>query len=271
MPISASGYQRANEMMNTDLIGYLAAGCVFLTFYMKTMVPLRVAGIASNILFIVYGYAELAYPVLVLHLVLLPLNVARLHQILTLIRNVEEATRDDGNMGWVKPFSSVRAACAGETIFRKGDPAHEMFFVVSGRFLVKERGVDHGPGNVFGELGLLSSGQTRTATVECLESGQLLRIGYDQVKQLYVQDTKFGFYFLHLISRRLFENMSSDEAGRTAVLDSQTQFALAPATPQSHGGDTDGTRNAMAEVPVVYGLPYITYSNKEFPNLVATR
>jgi len=26
--------------------------------------------------------------------------------------------------------------------------------------------------------------------------------------QLYVQDPKFGFYFLHLVSKRLFHNLS---------------------------------------------------------------
>jgi CRP-like cAMP-binding protein len=128
-----------------------------------------------------------------------------------LTRNVEAATRNDLTMSWIKPFSSTRTAFAGETIFRAGDPAHEMFFVVSGRFLVKERGIEHGAGNVFGELGLVSTGQRRTASVECIESGQLLRIDYDQVKQLYVQDPQFGFYFLQLISRRLFENTSRDE------------------------------------------------------------
>jgi CRP-like cAMP-binding protein len=83
-----------------------------------------------------------------------------------------------------------------------------MFFVVSGRFWVEERQVAVETEEVFGELGLLNSDQARTATIECTESGQLLRITYDQVKQLYVQDPKFGFYFLHLVSRRLFHNLS---------------------------------------------------------------
>jgi CRP/FNR family transcriptional regulator, cyclic AMP receptor protein len=61
---------------------------------------------------------------------------------------------------------------------------------------------------VFGELGLLNSDQARTATIECTASGELLQISYEQVKQLYVQDPKFGFYFLHLVSRRLFHNLS---------------------------------------------------------------
>lgn len=195
-------------MSRAELIGYAAAACVFVTFYMKTMVPLRIAGIVSNLLFIAYGYDLLAYPVLILHLVLLPLNIVRLRQMLNLIRQIEAATKGDANMNWVKPFSSVQNIRAGEVLFRQGDPALEMFFVVSGRLWVKERRVAIEAGEVFGELGLLDSDQARTASVECMESGQLLRISYDQVKQLYVQDPKFGFYFLHLVSKRLFHNLS---------------------------------------------------------------
>ena len=199
-------------MDTAQLLGYAAAACVFVTFYMKTMVPLRVAGIVSNLLFIGYGYMELAYPVLFLHVVLLPLNILRLHQMRRLIKQIEAATGDDSNFKWVKPFTSTLTHRAGETVFHKGDPADEMFFIVSGRFEVKERDTSLKVGDVFGELGLLSPSQARTASVVCIEDGQLLRISYEQVKQLYLEDPQFGFYLLHLVSRRLFENLSSESA-----------------------------------------------------------
>ncbi|MGB6636514.1 Crp/Fnr family transcriptional regulator [Bradyrhizobium sp.] len=195
-------------MTHAELLGYAAAACVFVTFYMKTMVPLRIAGIVSNFLFIGYGYALDAYPVLILHLVLLPLNIVRLQQMLRLIRQIEDVTRGDVNLKWVKPFSTTKAVAVGDAVFRRGDPADEMFFIVSGRFRVQERNVDLQTGEIFGELGLLDAGQARTATVECMASGELLRITYDQVKQLCLQDPKFGFYFLHLVSKRLFHNLS---------------------------------------------------------------
>ncbi len=205
-------------MDTAQLLGYAAAACVFVTFYMKTMVPLRVAGIISNVLFIGYGYMELAYPVLILHIVLLPLNILRLQQMRRLIKRVEEATCDDSNFKWVKPFSSTRMVETGEAVFHKGDPADEMFFIVSGRFEVKEQDIALRVGDVFGELGLLSPSQVRTASVVCLEGGQLLRISYDQVKQLYLEDPQFGFYLLHLVSRRLFENLSKDSGVAAAPL-----------------------------------------------------
>jgi len=197
-----------NHAELAELLGYAAAACVFVTFYMKTMVRLRIAGIASNFLFVGYGYAVGAHPVLILHLVLLPLNIIRLREMLRMIRQIENATKEDLNLNWFKPFSSTQAANVGDVLFCRGDPANEMYFIVSGRFRVTERGVDLEAGDVFGELGLLNADRARTATIECTASGELLRIDYDQVKQLYLQDPKFGFYFLHLVSKRLFHNLS---------------------------------------------------------------
>lgn len=64
-------------------IGYVAASLVGVTFYMKSMVPLRGFAIASNVCFILYAYLHVPqlYPVLILHLCLLPLNIKRLFEL----------------------------------------------------------------------------------------------------------------------------------------------------------------------------------------------
>lgn len=191
-----------------DTLGYIAAFLVFLTFSMKTMIPLRIVGICSNVFFIAYGYLCPAYPLFVLHIALLPLNIFRLQQMLTLVRQVGAATQGDLNMEWLKPFTAGRTVTAGETLFRKGDNADSMYFVVSGEFKVMELGIPIGPGQVLGELGLLAPDQVRTQTIECVKNADTLRITYDQVRQLYFQNPKFGFYFLQLTSRRLFENIA---------------------------------------------------------------
>jgi hypothetical protein len=61
-----------------DLLGYAAAGLVLATFCMRDMVALRWMAIASNLAFIAYGGLAGLGPVLVLHLLLLPVNVLRL-------------------------------------------------------------------------------------------------------------------------------------------------------------------------------------------------
>jgi CRP/FNR family cyclic AMP-dependent transcriptional regulator len=56
-------------------------------------------------------------------------------------------------------------------------------------------------------MALLTSGSHRTATVECTESGQVLMINYDQVRELYFENPEFGFYFLRLVGERLLHDL----------------------------------------------------------------
>lgn len=195
-----------------EATGYLAAVITVATFYMKMMIPLRVVGIASNIVWIVYGALAGVYPPLVLHVVLLPLNALRLKQMVTLVNHVRTVTQDDPSMTWLKPFMGERTARAREVLFRKDDHAHEMFYTVAGRFRLVESGIELGPGQLVGELGLLSPEQRRTQTLECIQDARLLTISYDQLKQLFVQNPQFGFFFLRLTTARLFANLAYLEA-----------------------------------------------------------
>jgi CRP/FNR family transcriptional regulator, cyclic AMP receptor protein len=95
-------------MMLADLLGYLAAVLVLATFSMRTMLPLRITGIASNCAFIAYAYVVAAYPVLILHLILLPLNSLRLYQMQQLVKRVREASRGDLSMDWLKPYMTAQ-------------------------------------------------------------------------------------------------------------------------------------------------------------------
>ena len=65
-------------MSFVDSIGYLASALVLATFCMRDLVALRWLAIASNLAFIAYGALADIGPVLVLHLLLLPVNVQRL-------------------------------------------------------------------------------------------------------------------------------------------------------------------------------------------------
>jgi hypothetical protein len=59
-------------------IGFIASGLVLAAFGMKDMINLRIAAICSNIAFITYALLLDLPPVLVLHVILLPLNGWRL-------------------------------------------------------------------------------------------------------------------------------------------------------------------------------------------------
>ena len=59
---------------------------------------------------------------------------------------------------------------------------------------------------------MLAPDNRRTATLECIEEGNVLTITYEQVEELYYQNPTFGFYFLKLATARLFDNVSRMES-----------------------------------------------------------
>ena len=100
-------------------------------------------------------------------------------------------------------------------MFRKGDAATELHFLISGRYRVVEPNV---------ELGLLEPGKSRTATVECIEAGETLTVSYDHVMQLYFQNPTFGFYFLQLSTARLFHTIKGLEEENAALREANAKL-----------------------------------------------
>lgn len=190
-----------------DILGYFGSSLTITVYSMRRMIPLRIIGIGANVVFITYGVLAASYPQMMLHGVLLPINLYRLREMLLLISKVKSASQSDLNMEWLKPYMKRRTAKAGEVLFRKGDASSDMFYTLTGRYRLNEIGVDVAPAQVVGELGLISPANRRTLTFECIEDGDLLTISYDHVKELYFQNPEFGFYFLELVSKRLFEDI----------------------------------------------------------------
>ncbi len=64
----------------SEIPGFIASTLVLMTFAMRDMRLLRVTAICSNVAFIIYSGINGLMPVLLLHLLLLPLNVFRLRE-----------------------------------------------------------------------------------------------------------------------------------------------------------------------------------------------
>jgi hypothetical protein len=178
------------------------------TLMVRTIVPLRVLAIISMLFFIGYGALAGAVATFLLYLLSLPINIFRLHQMLNLVKKARVSAQGDLSMDWLKPFMTARKYKSGDVLFRKGDAANEMFYTVTGAFLVKEIGIEIPPGRIMGELGFLSKNSRRTQTVECIESGEVLTMTYDKLLEIYFQNPEFGYYFLRLSSDRLMQNIS---------------------------------------------------------------
>jgi CRP-like cAMP-binding protein len=143
-----------------------------------------------------------------MYLLLLPLNSLRLFQMLSLVKKARLAAQGDLSMEWLKPFMNRRDYRKGDVLFRKGQPAKEMFLTVTGKFLVSEIGIELPPGRILGELGFLTPNNKRTASVECIEDGTVLTIAYDRLLEIYFQNPEFGYYFLRLSTDRLLQNIA---------------------------------------------------------------
>jgi CRP-like cAMP-binding protein len=184
---------------------------VVATTTMRTMIPLRIFGILTNIVLILTAIPSHNVLVIMVQSVVLVLNSYRLHQMLQLVRDVKKSVNSDLSMEWLKPFMTERKCEAGEVLFYKDEKAEDMLYIVSGRFKLVESGIELPVGAIVGELGMLSPSNMRTQTLECVEAGLILSVSYTKVEELYVQNPAFGFYFLRLASARLFQNIETLE------------------------------------------------------------
>ena len=182
---------------------------VVATLSMRTMIPLRIFAILTNLVLIGTAIPGHNYPVILVQTLVLVLNSYRLHQMLQLVRDVKKSVNSDLSMEWLKPFMTERKCEAGEVLFYKDEKAEDMLYIVSGRFKLVESGIELPVGAIVGELGMLSPSNMRTQTLECIEAGMILSVSYTKVEELYVQNPEFGFYFLRLASARLFQNIET--------------------------------------------------------------
>src|ERR1700758_472077 len=218
-----------------NMFGLVGAILFVATLPMQTMVPLRVTNMAGCTFLATFGALSGNVTTFLLYLLLLPINAVRLRQMLKLVKKARNATQGDMSMEWLKPFMTQRRYRQGDRLFKKGDPASEMFLTVTGKFLVKEIDVELPPGRLMGELGFLSPNNRGTATVECLEDGQVLSITYERLLEIYFQDPQFGYYFLVLTSQRLLENNQRLEENISRLEATLAQEKAARQTAAGHG------------------------------------
>jgi hypothetical protein len=194
--------------------GWLAGALVFSAFFMRTMIPLRIAAVASNVAFIAYallglryGIFHRLYPILVLHSTLLPLNVIRLWELKRMIATVRGSSADEAIQALI-PYMKVEQHQQGDILFRRGDRADKLYVVERGSVRLSETGERISAGAVFGEIGLFAPHGVRSLTAICDDGDgcRLATIGADKVLELYYQNPRFGFFLIRLISGRVLED-----------------------------------------------------------------
>lgn len=197
-----------------DATGYLASILVFITFCMRTMVPLRIVAIGSNVCFVAYGFLGHVYPVLILHLILLPMNGWRTIEMVRLVRRVEAASKGDLSIAALRPFMTKQRYLAGEILFCRGDNGYRLFFILEGELLIEESKNVLRPGSLFGEIALFSPAHQRTQTARCVSDVELLWITEKNLAQVCYQNPAISFHLLRLIAAHLLGDVARLEAER---------------------------------------------------------
>ncbi len=79
----------------------------------------------------------------------------------------------------------------GKLLFRKGDPGHEMFLILTGRIDIIDQLGDQGeiiaklgPGEIFGEMAMFEEGHTRSTHAVVREPAQVLELSEDMLDNL---------------------------------------------------------------------------------------
>lgn len=208
-----------------QIVAWIASLCVFMAFFMKTMVKLRLIAIASNVVFITYGLVGLLYgdifwsvlPILVLHTALLPINILRLRQVRSLVSKVRAAGDDEEVIHSLIPYMKKVNGSEGKVLFKQGDIAEHIYYLQQGKVEIPEFYKYIGDGTIFGEIGVFIPNTARTAGAICASDCVIYRIHKDKALELFYQNPEFGFFIVRLLAKYLGDSVESIVPPGTAV------------------------------------------------------
>jgi hypothetical protein len=191
-----------------EFVGYVGSFLMFSTFWFRTMIPLRLVALAGNLAMTTYAAMAGLYPMMALQLLMFPVNIARLVQMRRLIGRVTLAAGGEFHPDALIPFMKREVHGDGDVLFKAGDASDRMYLIKEGRVRLIEVDEVLGPHELFGEIGILSESNQRTATAVCEGRTVLMSIDRDHVLQLYFQEPEFGFFLMRLVTDRLLENLT---------------------------------------------------------------
>lgn len=217
--------------LSIEAIGWAAVALNVGAYSAKTMLPLRLLAIASNVAFFIFAYGMGISQTMALNTILFVLNVWRLAEMIVLTRRLRTARVADFDLSLLMPLLRRRHMPAGALVFRKGDAPDHFYILGRGRIALEEAEIELGAGEVFGEIGFFSDARERTLSARCIEDCELFFVDEQSLMRIYYRNPDFALYIVRLISRRLLEGTSAKpEAYRSGRIP-QPAIPLPPAEP----------------------------------------
>jgi len=210
----------------------VAAALVVVSAFVKTMIPLRWLAVGGNLGFLVYGVLHPSAVMVLLHGALLPINVRRATDMVRLTRRVSAAAAAQDLSGvWLKPYMRKRRYKAGHVLFREGDTATHLYFLVEGRIVFDEIRETMEAGRLFGEIAFFAPDKKRSLTARCVTDCTVLGIDETTFQQLYFQNPSFGFQVVTLVAGRLMADRRRLQDQLAAARASMQQLTPRPGAP----------------------------------------
>lgn len=181
-----------------ELIGYAGTGLTVVAYAMRSSIRLRIAGILSSLAFLVYGALTQSYPIVLMEMVLLPLNLWRLVQMLHLVRaKVPSDEATPGYLAWLLPHMLRVYLRPGAPIFAAGDKADRLLVVIEGE--VAWRGHRYGPGDIIGGPDLFDPNSRQSEAAIALTALELAVTPKARLVEAYFEDPAFGSRLVQLL------------------------------------------------------------------------
>jgi CRP-like cAMP-binding protein len=121
-----------------------------------------------------------------------------------LVRRVAVAAHADVfESEWLRPYMRRKSFTKGRAIFTKGEPAHGVYFIVSGQVHFPEVDEHAGSGLLFGEIAIFTHEGRRTTSCVCETDVEVLYMTNEELKELYFQNPEFGYHLVRLIVGRM--------------------------------------------------------------------
>lgn len=210
--------ERPGELFAVAAAG-VAGALVIVSAFVRTMIPLRWLAVGSNVGFIVYGLVHPSLLMALLHSVLLPVNLWRVRQMVSLTRRVRTATSDPRQMElWLRPYMRSRKYRAGVTLFERGAAADRLYFLAEGHIDLPDVGRSLVAGEMFGEIAFFAPDRRRSSSARCATDCTVLSIDEATFKQLVYQNPDFGLEVVRLIAGRLSQDVQRLQTVQSAAL-----------------------------------------------------
>ena len=112
-----------------------------------------------------------------------------------------------GAPAWLASFGPERSYRPGDIVFRAGEQAGELFYILAGTVALEEIGLELGPHEILGEIAFFTAKNRRTATAVCKTAVQVRAIERDALVDLYDCEPSFRLALTAVLTRRLLQDL----------------------------------------------------------------